>query len=62
MDLLENYVTNITKERVTVFGETKMYELTCDIMDCFGYERKQEHVILSEEDYNMVKEKGYYLA
>lgn len=61
MNLLENYVTNITEERVTVFGETKMYELTCDI-NCYGRRREQEHVILSEEDYNMVKEYGYYLA
>lgn len=61
MNLLENYVTNITEERETNFDGIRMYELTCDI-NCYGHIRKQEHVILLEEDYNMVKEYGYYLA
>lgn len=39
----------------------KVYEMICDI-DCYGYIKKHKRIMLSEKDYNMVKEKGYYLA
>lgn len=61
MNLLEHYVTNITREYETDFQGVKMHELICDI-DCYGNVKKQEHILLLEEDYKMIQEKGYYLA
>lgn len=61
MNLLEHYVTNITREHETDYQGVKMYELTCDI-NCCGNVRKQEHIFLLEGDYKMIQEKGYYLA
>ena len=61
MNLLEHYVTNITREYETDFQGVKMRELICDI-DCYGNVKKQEHILLLEEDYKMIQEKGYYLA
>ena len=61
MNLLERYVTNITREHETDYQGVKMYELTCDI-NCCGHVVKQEHILLLEEDYKMIQEKGYYLA
>lgn len=62
MNTLENYVTNITYEHEKFLDDkTKVYEIVCDI-DCYGRIENQKHIILSFEDYKMVKEKGYYLA
>lgn len=61
MNLLEHYVTNITREHETDYQGVKMYEMTCDI-NCYGNVKKQEHILLLEEDYKMIQEKGYYLA
>lgn len=61
MNLLEHYVTNITREHETDCQGIKMYELTCDI-NCYGVVKKQEHILLLEGDYKMIQEKGYYLA
>lgn len=61
MNLLKHYVTNITRECETNYQGVRMYELTCDI-DCYGSVKKQEHILLLEEDYKMIQEKGYYLA
>ena len=38
-----------------------VYEIVCDV-DCYGCIEKHKRIILSEKDYNMVKEKGYYLG
>ena len=51
--LLERYVTNITREHETDYQGVKMYELTCDI-SCHGNVKKQEHILLMEEDYKMI--------
>lgn len=61
MNLVEHCVTNITHENRTNYNGVVMYELTCDI-DCYGIKKKNENILLMEEDYNMVKEQGYYLA
>ena len=61
MSLLKHYVTNITKEHETDYQGVKMYELTCDI-ECHGNIKKQEHILLLEEDYKMIQEKRYYLC
>lgn len=62
MNVLENYVTNITYEcEKSLDDKTKVYELVCDV-DCCGCIERHKHIMLSEKDYNMIKEKGYYLA
>ena len=62
MNVLENYVTNITYEHEKLLDDkTKVYELICDV-DCYGQIEKQKHITLLLEEYKMVKEKGYYLA
>lgn len=62
MNILENYVTNITYEREKFLDDkTKVYEIVCDV-NCYGRIEKQKHIILSFKDYKMVKENGYYLA
>lgn len=61
MNVLEQYVTNIIYEQKHVVDGTTLYEIICDI-DCHGYIKKNKRIILSEKEYNMVKEKGYYLA
>lgn len=62
MNMLENYVTNITYECEKFLDDkTKVYELVCDI-DCYGCIEKQKHITLLSKDYKMVKENGYYLA
>lgn len=60
MNVLEQYVTDIIFEQKHVVDGT-VYEMICDI-DCYGYIKKHKRIMLSEKDYNMVKEKGYYLA
>lgn len=61
MNVLEQYVTNIIFEQKHIVDGTTLYEIICDI-DCYGYIKKHKRIILSEEEYNMVKEKEYYLA
>ncbi len=61
MNVLEQYVTNIIFEQKHVIDGTTIYEIICDI-DCCGCIEKHKRIMLSEKDYNMVKEKGYYLA
>lgn len=61
MNVLEQYVTNITSESKRIIDGVIIYELVCDI-ECYGNVIEQEHIYLLENDYKMVKEKGYYLA
>lgn len=61
MNVLEQYVTNIIYEQKHIVDVTTLYEIICDI-DCYGNIEKHKCIILSENDYKMVKEKGYYLA
>lgn len=61
MNVLEQYVTNIISEQKHVIDGMIVYEIICDI-DCYGYVKKHKRIMLSEKDYKMVKEKGYYLA
>lgn len=61
MNVLEQYVTNIIYEQKHIVDGTTLYEIICDI-DCYGNIEKHKCIILSENDYKMVKERGYYLA
>lgn len=61
MNLLENYVHNITSVKEMKYNGILLYELICDT-DCYGNIRKQTTILLTERDYNMVKEKGYYMC
>lgn len=61
MNLVEKYIYNITSTKEMKYKGILLYELECDT-DCYGDIRKQTTVLLTERDYNMVKEKGYYMC
>lgn len=58
MNLVERYVLNIIEENKTEFNGVAMYELKM-LVDDYG-DKHIVDVVLMEEDYNMIKEKGYY--
>ena len=58
MNLVERYVLNIIEENKTEFNGVPMYELKM-LVDDYGNKHIVD-VVLMEEDYNMIKEKGYY--
>lgn len=60
MNLIERYVIKINKENKTKYEGVTMYELNM-VVDDYGFKHTVD-VILVEEDYNMIKEKGYYLC
>ena len=61
MNVLEQYVTNIISEQKHIIDGTTIYEIICDT-NCYGRIEKNKRIILTELEYKMVKEKGYYLA
>lgn len=65
MNLLENYVTNITSDKViTKEFDGKIvvfHELVADV-DCYGYIEKQKKFRVTEEDYQSIKGQGFYLG
>lgn len=58
MNLVERYVLEIINENKTEFNGVPMYELKM-LVDDYG-DKHIVDVVLMEEDYNMIKEKGYY--
>lgn len=58
MSLVERYVLEIINENKTEFNGVPMYEMKM-MVDDYGYKHTVD-VVLMEEDYNMIKEKGYY--
>lgn len=58
MSLVERYVLEIINENKTEFNGVPMYEMKM-MVDDYG-NRHTVDVVLMEEDYNMIKEKGYY--
>lgn len=58
MNLLEIYVTNITSVK-EVFPN--VYEIVADF-NCYGRKEIQVAKTISVYDYEMIKEKGYYLG
>lgn len=61
MNLVEKYVYNITCVKEIKYKDMLVYELECDT-DCYGDIRKQVTISLTEQEYKMVKEKGYYIC
>lgn len=58
MNLVERYVLEIINENKTEFNGVVMYEMKM-LVDDYGNEHTVD-VVLMEEDYNMIKGKGYY--
>ena len=58
MNLVERYILEIINENKTEFNGVPMYELKM-LVDDYGNKHIVD-VVLMEEDYNMIKEKGYY--
>lgn len=56
--MVRRSVKQVLEERRTEFNGVTMYELKL-LIDCGDKERTVD-VVLMEEDYNMIKEKGYY--
>lgn len=61
MNLVEKYVYNITSVEEINYNGIPLYKLICDT-DCYGDIRKQVTIFLIEYQYNMVKQKGYYMC
>ena len=61
MNLLEKYVYKITSVKEINYEGMKFYKLICDT-DCCGDIRKQTKITLTEREYDMVIEKGYYMC
>ena len=61
MNLLKKYVYNITSTEEINYRNITLYKIKCDT-DCYGDIRKQVTIYLTEQEYNMVKEKGYYIC
>ena len=60
MNLLEREVIKILEENKTEYNGVTMYEMKMIVND-YGHEHIVD-VILLEEDYKMIKEKGYYIC
>lgn len=61
MNLLETYVSNITKEERLEKDGIVIYKIVADI-NCYGDIHKQKEITLGEYQYKSVKERGYYLG
>lgn len=61
MNILETYVTNIKSVKEIDMGEFKLYALVCDT-DCYGSKKYGTSLLLSERNYENVKQMGYYLG
>lgn len=61
MNVVETYVSNITKtEKIQEkFGD--YYKLTADT-DCYGRKENQRIFTVNEHEYKSIIEKGYYLT
>lgn len=58
--LNRRYVFSIHRERRTEYHGIPMYELNLDVKEHGIY--KNVDVMLMEEDYTMIQERGYYLC
>lgn len=59
MNLVEKYVYNITS--VSEPNKYKWRTLICDT-DCYGRKETQIELLVSDNDYEMIMGKGYYLC
>ncbi|MDO5546865.1 MAG: hypothetical protein Q4F79_00035 [Eubacteriales bacterium] len=65
MNLLEIYVTNITKHEIqesSYNGQTiRIHRLVAD-KDCYGAKQYQVEFTVSESDYQSILNNGYYVG
>lgn len=61
MNLVEVYVTKIYSEKIHQKNMNTVFELVVDT-DCYGQKENRKTIWVSVSDYNMIREKGYYLA
>lgn len=61
MNLVEKYVYNITSTEEINYRNITLYKIKCDT-DCYGGVREHVTILLTKREYNMVKEKGYYMC
>lgn len=61
MNLVEKYVSNITdvEEVDTEWGY--YYKIKCDT-NCYGQKMLNTEISVVQDEYNMIKSKGYYLC
>lgn len=60
MKMKRRFVNHINRERKTEYHGVTMYELDIDYVE--NKHKNHAYVMLLEEDYNMIKDKGYYLC
>lgn len=60
MKMKRRFVNHINRERKTEYQGVIMYELDIDYTE--NKHKNHAYVMLLEEDYNMIKDKGYYLC
>ena len=61
MNVVETYVSNITKAEKIKEKWGDYYKLTADT-NCYGGKDKQKIFTVSESEYELILEKGYYLT
>lgn len=61
MNLVEVYIIKIYSHQTHHFEWGIVHELVVDT-DCYGRKESRRTIHVSEYDYKMIKEKGYYLA
>ena len=60
MNYIPTYVTNITREEEREYRGTKLWYITADT-NRKGQTRTQAHIILTQYEYESIKQHGYYL-
>lgn len=61
MNVLETYVTNIQSVERVPNLDFCLYEIVCDT-DCWGRKEYGVKIQVNGSDYQMIKDKGYYLT
>lgn len=61
MNYIPTYVTNITREEEREYKGTKLWYITADT-NREGQTRTQVHIILTQYEYESIKQHGYYLT
>ena len=62
MNILEHYVSKIWSEHKVEecqFGD--LWEMVVDV-NCYGAKEHKKHIYVDAEQYNDIKNKGYYMA
>ena len=61
MNLVETWVTNIQSVERVPNLDFCLYEIVCDT-NCYGHEKHGTTIQVNGYDYQMIKDKGYYLT